>query len=103
MDVLMGTVPKVSSWASGYLTAIRKALWRIGFVSLSNIIGKIVSQIQSLFEFIISKLRISNRSKKLASEAIELVFCLFSTGGIVALFLDYITDGEVNRYIKVCG
>ena len=99
MDVLSGTVPRIISWAGRYLTAIRKVLWRIGFVALSYIMGKILSGFQTFFESLTHKME--DRSKALAKEALDIIFCLFSTGGILALFLDYITDGRMDGFIKI--
>ena len=43
IDLLMGTVPKIVSWAGKFLTALRTVLWRIGAVVLSDFLSKFVS------------------------------------------------------------
>ena len=101
MDVLVGTVPKVVSWASKFLSVLRTVMWRIGFVVLSHLIGKLISGVQWLFNLIISKLKMSDRNQAMAKEAVEIIFCLFSIGGIIALFLDAITDGNIDGMVKI--
>ena len=101
MDVLSGTVPRIISWAGRYLTAIRKVLWRIGFIVLSHVIGAIVTIFQKCINAFINNSKLNDKSKSFGKEALDIIFCLFSTGGIVALFLDYITDGQLDGFIKI--
>ena len=100
LDVLSGVVPRISGWAGKYLTALRTVLWRIGFIILSKLLDSLIGAIRSLFSWIINQLKISEHNKKAAQEILDVVFCLFTTGGIIALFFDYLTDGEVNRKIR---
>ena len=101
MDVLLDTVPKIKGWLGGALTAIRTVLWRIGYISLSYIIGKIQGFVNNTFNYIISLFNISSKSKKNAQDFVDVIFCLFSTGGIIALFFDIISDGSMNKKIKI--
>ena len=101
IDKLMGTVPKVISWAGKYLTALRKVLWRIGAAALSALLALIVS---NFFSSVANFVDILNKKRKKSSnykQIVDIITCFFSTGGIIALFFDYISDGYVNGTIRV--
>ena len=101
IDKLMGTVPKVVSWAGKFLTVLRTVLWRIGAVALSAFLSVLVSKFMEVCATFVDRLnQIRNKSSEY-TKIVEIITCFFSTGGIVALFLDYITDGFTDRLITV--
>jgi len=100
IDRLMGTVQKIVSWAGKFLTALRTVLWRIGAIVLSDFLSKFVS---GFLSFCAKRVDELNRVRKKASgyeKIIKIITCFFSTGGIVALFLDHITDGITDEKIN---
>ena len=90
MDILSGPIPKVAGWASKSLTVIRQVFWRLGYVALSDIVGKIVNGI-SWFVSEITKFL----TKRDVSESINLITSFLSTGGAIAVTLDLLTDGKI--------
>jgi hypothetical protein len=95
-DILLGTVPKVVSWASKFLTIVRTVLWRIGFIALSGLIT-------SITDWICGRLNswVNSLGRAEFQDVIEIVSCFFSTGGMVALMLDLFTDGCVDNNVKL--
>jgi len=96
LDVLLGTVPKVTSWASKFLTVIRTVLWRLGYIGLSAIITKVTDWILGGINSFVNSL-----VSKEYQDIIDVVTCFFSTGGVIAFMLDLFTDGYVNKIIKL--
>ena len=96
LDILCGTVPKVISWASKFLTVVRIVIWRLGYIGLSGIISSVTNWITSKLNSWVNTLVRSG-----FKDIVDIVSCFFSTGGMVALMLDLFTDGHVNNKVKL--
>jgi len=101
IDKLMGTVPKIVSWASRFLTKLRTVLWRIGAIALGDMLSKFVSEFMTRCAEWVDMLNEEIKKPSKYAKIVKIIICFFSTGGIIALFLDHITDGVINEVIKV--
>ena len=90
INTLSGTIPKVIHWAGRFLTIIRKVLWRIGYVSLSYALNCLINYITRILTWFGNRIHVAD---------LDTISCLFSTGGIIALFLDYMSDASFNNRI----
>ena len=96
LDILLGTVPKIVGWAGKFLTVIRTVLWRIGFVGLSAIVSRATDW---FFEQVNN---IANRYLSAENQnAVEILVCFFSAGGMIAFMLDLFTDNKADGIVKL--
>ena len=82
-----GVIPKFRGLFSKFFTFIRKAIWRVtGYLISNSIKGTILTVLSK-----IAKLLLNSKLAK----AIDIILCLCSAGGWVALTIDLV-DGKFN-------
>ncbi|MCM1284716.1 MAG: hypothetical protein NC213_08675 [Acetobacter sp.] len=87
-----GVVPTVKGIYSKFHTAIRTAIWRATGYTISSALGNSISSgLNKIVNWI-------TNSK--FTEQVEIIFCLFSLGGWIALLIDA-TDGRLNGVCRL--
>ena len=95
--LLYGVVPKIKGVFGKWLTLLRKAIWRFA----GNVCGNMTSGFLStaLSKFLSSFLILIKKSG--AAKVMKIVCRLLTLGSVIALILDWITDGDpFNNIIR---
>lgn len=87
-----GVVPKFKGLFSKFFTKIRTAIWRVTGYYISNKAKGIVCNTANRFINILTRSRFSVQ--------IDMIFCMFSASGWVAMFMDLL-DGQFNNRVYI--
>ena len=91
--LLTSVVPKVIGLMSKGLTLIRTAIWRVTGATIANLTS---TGVASFFAWLVAKLNSAD-----TDELYRFISMFFTTGSLIAGFLDKILDGDLDGYIRI--